>query len=197
MMCKFMSFLPFLFAVMSLLGQNMKPKVEVQQIDYAYQDQDVSARKLTVISHIPIDRELAWANVQTPALLQYVAKGIFQFRAAEGMLPHTWQEGQTYGVKMRLFGLFPIGGTHYLYIETVDESSGRISTREWDEKIHVWNHEILIKEQPNGTIYYEDRITIYAGSMTGLVTRFAKQFYLHRQRRWQKVARKQLDFSPS
>jgi hypothetical protein len=46
----------------------------------------------------------------------------------------------------------------------------------------------------NGKIHYEDSIAIYGGRMTGLITAFAKQFYKHRQKRWQLVARENLLF---
>jgi len=46
----------------------------------------------------------------------------------------------------------------------------------------------------DGLIYYEDSITIYGGVMTGLTTSFAKRFYIHRQKRWQIVAKEELNF---
>jgi len=51
-----------------------------------------------------------------------------------------------------------------------------------------------MQELDNGKIYYEDSITIYGGMMTGPITAFARQFYKHRQKRWQIVAEKNLRF---
>jgi hypothetical protein len=52
-----------------------------------------------------------------------------------------------------------------------------------------------MRDLGNGSIYYEDTITIYGGMMTGLITAFAKKFYIHRQKRWQILARKKLTFA--
>jgi hypothetical protein len=51
-----------------------------------------------------------------------------------------------------------------------------------------------MRDLGNGTIYYEDAITIYGGMLTGFITSFAKKFYIHRQKRWQIVAESRLEF---
>jgi hypothetical protein len=51
-----------------------------------------------------------------------------------------------------------------------------------------------MKELSDGKIYYEDSITIYGGILTGFITSFAKEFYKHRQKRWQIVAANKLEF---
>ena len=142
-----------------------------------------------------MDLDSAWANVKTPALLQFVAKGKIRFKAVEGEFPKRWEVGQTYGAKMRVFGFIPYGGTHYLFIEEIDEDSYKIATQEWDKQAKVWNHNIVLRDLGNGKIYYEDSITIYGRVMTGFITSFAKRFYIHRQKRWQIVAKEKLNFS--
>lgn len=175
-------------------AQKRKIASKVEKIDITYQDQRVKARQLTVVSEIPMHIDSAWANVKTPALLQFVAKGMLKFKAVDGELPKQWQLGETYGVKMRVFGFIPFGGTHYLYIEQVNDSLHRIATKEWDKSAKVWNHTIVMKNLGNGNIYYEDSITIYAGALTSTITAFARRFYIHRQKRWQIVARENLVF---
>jgi hypothetical protein len=104
-------------------AQNSKPKSKIEKVVIEYKGKKVKARQLTVSSEIPIDVDSAWANVKTPALLQFVAKGMIRFKAVENEFPKRWSVGQTYRAKMRIFGLIPFGGTHYLLIERMDDNN--------------------------------------------------------------------------
>lgn len=169
-------------------------KVIVENITIEYQGAMVKAKRLTVSSRIPMAIENAWENVQTPELLQFVAKGMIRFQSTDGGFPKKWQMGQTYGAKMRILGFLPFGGTHYLKIERIDGNTYEIETREWDKSAKVWNHRVRLKDLGNNSIYYEDSIIIYGGLLTGFITTFAKVFYKHRQRRWQIVAKEKMVF---
>ncbi len=177
------------------MTKQVKPVVRIEDLNITYKNKVVKARKLTISSHIPMSIDAAWANVQTPALLQFITKGMIRFRAVNGRLPLKWQQGSTYGVRMYIFGFVPFGGTHYLKIDKIDETQHQIETIEWDNSAKVWNHHVRLESQNAGWIFYEDAITIYGGWMTAFITLFAKYFYLHRQKRWQIVAKEQLDFS--
>ena len=179
---------------MTVNAQKMKPVAKVESVIIDYKGRKVKAKKLTVHSEIPIRIETAWQNVKTPALLQFVAKGMIKFKPVGGPFPKQWEVGKTYGAKMRVFGFIPFGGIHYLSIEKMDDADFKISTKEWDKGAKVWNHDVKMRYLGNGTIYYEDAITIYGGMMTGFITSFAKRFYKHRQKRWQIVAKNKLVF---
>lgn len=171
---------------------NTVSKVEPVIIDY--NGSNVRANKLIVYSEIPMRIDTAWANVKTPALLLFVAKGMMRFKSVDGPFPRQWEVGKTYGIKTRVFGLIPFGGIHYLFIEKIDDNNFALSTREWDSVAKVWNHNITMKDLGDGKMYYEDSITIYGGMMTRFITSFAKKFYEHRQKRWQIVAERNLSF---
>ncbi len=163
------------------------PQATVERVAVDYQGKKVKGRRLSVRSTIPMPIEQAWENVKTPALLQFVARGMIKFKAVGEPLPARWEAGQTYAVRMRIFGFIPFGGIHYLFIEAIDDDRHELSTREWDRAAKVWNHDIILRDLGDGRVRYEDSITIYGGWMTGFITAFAKQFYKHRQRRWQLV----------
>lgn len=184
-----------LFLSMHAHAQKNKPNAKVEPITIEYKGKKVKAKKLTVRSEIPMDIDSAWKNVKTPALLEFVAEGMIRFKPAGEGFPKQWEVGETYGVKMWVFGFIPFGGTHYLFIDNIDEQNHTITTKEWDRGAKVWNHTILMKDLGEGRIYYEDSITIYGGLMTGMITSFAKRFYKHRQKRWQLVAEENLNFS--
>jgi hypothetical protein len=73
--------LTFLLLGHSSLAQTGKPVATVENVFIEYEGKTVKAKKLTVRSEIPISIDTAWQNVQTPALLQYVAKGMISFRS--------------------------------------------------------------------------------------------------------------------
>lgn len=179
---------------MNVHAQRMNPVAKVESVIIDYNGSKVKAKKLTVHSVLPMGIEDAWNNVKTPALLEFVAQGMMKFQSVDGPFPRQWEVGKTYGVKMRVFGCIPFGGVHHLSVEKIDNGNFKISTKEWDYGARVWNHDIVMKDLGNGSIYYEDAIIIYGGMMTGCITFFAKEFYKHRQKRWQIVAEKNLRF---
>ena len=190
----FLLFFGILGMEMNLHAQKTNQVAKVEPIIIDYNGSKVRAKKLTVHSEISIGIDTAWENVKTPALLEFVAKGMIKFKSVNGGFPKQWEVGQIYGFESRVFGIIPFGGIHYLFVEKIDDSNYMLSTKEWDSRVKVWNHLITIRKLDDGKIYYEDSITIYAGIMTGFITSFAKRFYKHRQKRWQIVAKENLNF---
>lgn len=190
----FLTILLSLGMKVDLNAQKIHPTARLESVFIDYNGKKVKAKKLIVHSEIPMEIEDAWENVKTPALLEFVAKGMIKFKSVNGDFPKQWEVGKTYGAKMRVFGFIPFGGIHYLFIEKMDDANFNISTREWDKSAKVWNHDVVMRDLGNGSIYYEDAITIYGGMMTGFITSFAKIFYKHRQKRWQIVASNKLQF---
>lgn len=181
--------------ILNSIPATKQPQTTIQSIEVNYKGKLVQAKRLSVRSIIDIDLERAWANVQTPALLQYVAKGMISFAPLEGSLPKVWKLGETYAVKMRIGGILPIGGVHYLNLVKVDDATYSLSTKEWDKSAKIWNHDVCLTAKNEQQIIYEDAIVIYAGWLTPLVVQFAKRFYIHRQQRWKSFAQSELDFT--
>lgn len=170
-----------------------KPGATINRVQTDYQGKRVKARQLSVQSEIPMPVEEVWAKVQTPALLEFVAKGMIRFNPMDEGFPEKWEAGKTYSTRMRIWGILPFGGIHYLKIEKIDESKYQIATHEWDNRAKIWKHEITLKDLGDGRTHYEDTIVIYGSGLTGLITRFARRFYIHRQKRWQIVAEEGID----
>lgn len=165
-------------------------QAEVTHLSLTYQGRSVSGRRLLVRTELPLPLDSAWAWVQTPALLQHVARGKVRFKPYQKPLPPRWQQGDTVAVRMWLYGFLPFGGVHYLHVKTVDPRRHLIQSREWDRRAKVWHHDIRLTALGPDCIRYEDEIIIYGGALTGLITWWAKGFYQHRQRRWHRLARK-------
>lgn len=163
-------------------------KANIEKIKINYKGKEVIADKLTVTSEIPMDIEAAWEKVQTSALLEFVAKGKLTFQPLEGEFPEIWEEGASVKTTMNVYGVIPFGGIHTLTVEKIDGKNKVIQSKEWDNCAKVWNHKISMKKLSEKSIYYEDEIVIYGGLLTGLISWWAKSFYMHRQRRWQFIA---------
>jgi hypothetical protein len=188
-----------LFGILGLMpngyAQNNKPKSKIEKVVIKYKGKQVSARKLTISSEIPLDIETAWTKVRTSALLNFVAYGKVKFKPTGGQFPEIWKEGDTVSTKTIVYGFVPFGGLHSLYFEKIDQENKILQTREWDNSAKVWDHKISLKKLTDTTIIYEDEIVIYGGILTGFITSWAKSFYKHRQKRWQLVAKEKLNFT--
>ncbi len=146
--------------------------------------------RVVVESVLPCPAERAWGAVRTSRLLREVAAPVVDIRpAAGGDLPEVWPEGRTLAVRCTLFGVLPLG-TRALHFERIDPEAREIQTRESDPLVRRWDHLIRVEERPDGRCHYRDVIDIDAGRLTAAVWLFAQAFYRHRQRRWQRVARR-------
>ncbi|MCU0390076.1 MAG: hypothetical protein MUE81_03080 [Thermoflexibacter sp.] len=163
--------------------------VKTEKVHINYKGREVSAKKLTVASHLPINIEVAWTKVQTIDLLQFVAKGMIGFVPTKEKFPAVFQENSTVTAQMKFYGFLPLGGTHTLFFEKIDHENKILYTKEYDEVAKVWNHKISMKKIDENTTYYEDEIVIYGGILTSLIVFWATLFYKHRQKRWQLVAK--------
>ena len=172
----------------------MKTISKVESFIIDYNGRKVKAKRISVNTELLIDINKAWNNIKTPALLEFVSKGMINFKHLDGDFPTQWEVGQTYRFMTRVFGFMPFGGIHYLFVAQLDDKNYILSTKEWDNGAKIWNHTISLSDLGDGKINYEDSIIIYAGMMTGFVASFAKLFYKHRQKRWQIVAVNNLNF---
>ncbi|MFT4022874.1 MAG: hypothetical protein QM664_03700 [Flavihumibacter sp.] len=154
------------------------------KIKIPFEGKEVTARKLTVSSIIPIDIYTAWEKVKTSALLVFITKGKVKFKPAGEQFPASWKENDTVATKMLLYGLIPFGGIHTLYFEKIDNENRCMQTSERDRITKVWRHTISMQKIRDHSICYTDEVIIYAGLMTGIVTWWAKYFFIHRQQRW-------------
>lgn len=162
---------------------------KTEKIKILFGNKEVTAHKLTVTSEIPIDIKSAWEKVNKSALLEFVAKGKIKFIPTDGKFPEIWKQGMTVTTKMIVYGFIPFGGLHTLYFAKIDNEIKILETKEKDRFAKVWNHKISMRSIGENSIYYEDEIVIYAGILTGFISWWAKSFYIHRQKRWQLLAK--------
>ena len=138
-------------------------------------------------SVFPASREVIFQKLQRLETLQYIAKPYASFEPV-GKIQPIWSAGSTSSYRFRLFGLIPFG-THTIRIIRFDPDG--ISSREGNEHVPVWNHDIRLVKLDDGHTEYTDRVEIQAGWKTVFIRLWANAFYAHRQRKWIKMLEKE------
>lgn len=147
--------------------------------------------KVTRSTHIALLPTTVWVEVQTPGLLQHIAWPLLHFIPLDDAAFDRFQPGGRYQVKVRLFGMIPIG-TQWI-ATSLHEAEGS----EWPKRLRdnghsaltaKWDHWITVAPDPNGGTRYSDEVEVLAGALTPFIGAFAQIFYWHRQRRWRGLA---------
>ena len=101
-------------------------------------------------SVFPAGRDLVFQKLQQLETLQYIAWPYAAFEPI-GETVSVWEAGGTSSYRLRLFGVIPFG-THSIHIVRFDPDG--ISSREGNEHVPVWNHDIqLIEKDKTHTQY--------------------------------------------
>ncbi len=136
-------------------------------------------------SVFPASRDSVFEKLQQLSTLQFIAKPYATFEAISGAAS-VWTVGSTSSYYLRLFGVIPFG-THTIHIVRIDPDG--ISSREGNKHVPVWNHDIMLNPQEDGSTRYTDKVEIRAGWKTLFVWLWANAFYRHRQQKWIQLLR--------
>ena len=136
---------------------------------------------------MPISARVAWETVQQPQTLRYITRGLLGFRI-DGRLPPRFAQGETYRMRLMLFGFIP-AWRHEITIVRLDDAGREILTSEHGGSVKTWNHHITVDELGPYRSRYTDAIEVGAGLLTPLVWAYAQLFFRYRQWRWRRLAR--------
>ena len=136
-------------------------------------------------SVFPAGRDAVFQKLQKLETLRYIAWPFATFEPM-GNAILTWTAGSTSSYRFRLFGVIPFG-THTIHIVRFDPES--IRSREANEHVPVWNHDIIMEPVDANHTEYTDRVEIRAGWKTAFIWVWANAFYAHRQRKWIRLLR--------
>ena len=131
-------------------------------------------------SVFPANRQTVFLKLQSLETLQDVAAPFATFEPIGNAAP-VWTAGSTTSYHFKLFGSIPFG-THTIHITRFSEDG--ITSREGNEHVPVWNHEIHLEPLGAENTEYTDTVDIRAGWKTVFVWLWACAFYAHRQRKW-------------
>ena len=131
-------------------------------------------------SVFPASRDAVFERLQRLETLQTIAKPYATFEPV-GLAEPVWTGGSTSAYRFRLFGVIPFG-THKNHIIRFDPDG--VSSREGNELVPVWNHDITVVPIDGSHTKYTDHVEILAGWKTPFIWLWANAFYAHRQRKW-------------
>ena len=138
-------------------------------------------------SVFPAGRDAVFQKLKQLGTLQTIAAPYASFEpVGDGVC--TWEVGSTSAYRFRIFGVIPYG-THTIHILRFDPDG--VSSREGNEHVPVWNHDIRLIEKDENHTQYTDRVEIHAGWKTAFVWLWAKAFYAHRQRKWIRLLKRE------
>lgn len=143
----------------------------------------MEARTLVRSSVFPAACDAVWERLRHLETLRFVAFPFAVFRPADGAGDFVWREGESFSLRLALFGLVPLG-THRITVELFDKASLSVCTREKNALVPVWNHRIRLEPLGGARTRYTDEVEIGAGWRTAAVFLWARAFYAHRQRKW-------------
>lgn len=147
----------------------------------------IHAKCITVQSEWQQPANEIWNRVKQIATLQYVAYPVFTFLPITPITPQSaWQPNTTVTVKVKLFGLLPLG-LHTITLTEIDDQHFQLLTHEYSNIFTLWNHHIAVENLTNNTCRYTDTLTIYAKWLTPLAAWVVKRFFIHRHKRWVKL----------
>ncbi len=136
--------------------------------------------KVERTSVFPAAKQEVFSRLRKLETLQYIAKPYAAFEPVEEDVS-VWTVGSRSSFRFRLFGFIPYG-THTIHIVRFDPDG--ISSREGNEHVPVWNHDITLVPIDESHTEYTDRVEIKAGWKTVFVWLWANAFYRHRQQKW-------------
>ncbi len=138
-------------------------------------------------SIFPASQDVVFEKLKKLETLQYIAKPYATFEPV-GSVEQVWTVGSTSAYRFLLFGVIPFG-THTIHIVSFDPEG--VSSREGNEHVPVWNHDITMTSYDGSYTKYTDRVEIRAGWKTPFIWLWANAFYTHRQRKWISLLKKE------
>ena len=98
-----------------------------------------------------------------------------------------WKEGFDYELMIKPFGLMNIWGVHHIKVISIDKTKTEIITVEKNNICKVWNHKLTFKKIGENQTEYIDKVTLYAGWLTSILSYFLIYSYKKRHQNWDKI----------
>jgi len=98
-----------------------------------------------------------------------------------------WKEGFDYELLIKPFGLMNIWGVHHIKVISIDKTKTEIITVEKNNICKVWNHTLTFKKIGENQTDYTDKVTLYAGWLTSILSYFLIYSYKKRHQNWDKI----------
>ena len=142
-------------------------------------------------SVFPAAKDEIFRRLQKLKTLQLIAHPYATFKSVDDTEELTWEEDSAFAFHFKLFALIPFG-VHTIKVIQFDIEKG-IYTQEGNKHVPVWNHKIILEKIDENTTKYTDIVEIQAGWKTLFVYLWANCFYAHRQRKWKRLLKRNIE----
>lgn len=120
--------------------------------------------------------DTAWAKLHRPSVFSRVMAPLMRADSQSGgPLPTSWQNGD-YAIRLRLFGVLPMGEQTVRLRDTEDAATGvrmltdtGFGTSGALTLIRDWRHRMAVSALPDRQTLYRDELRVHAGWLTPLV----------------------------
>lgn len=136
---------------------------------------------------IPFSAEVAWEKQSYVTFLISTSKPIVGMRVI-GPSPSRFEPGQTYVLKIKLFGVLP-WSTHTIFMKKHDATTFSFETQEKGGAIKSWVHQHHLVPIDDHSCRGRDLIVFHAGILSPFVWLMSQWMYRVRHNAWIKVAR--------
>jgi hypothetical protein len=144
--------------------------------------------KICISSKLNNSIEKIWDKLLNIETLIEICKPMARFNSITNEKILKWETNKEYAFKLFISGFIPFG-KHYIVLEILDKESKIILSKEHNAIVKIWNHKILLEYEEGNITKYTDEVIIYAGILTLFVAIWAKAFYKHRQKKWEKISK--------
>lgn len=146
-------------------------------------------KKVVITTTFDCNINEVWQRIQNVSTLVEICKPMARFTPHKGEMPTSWIIGKSYDFNLYFHCVLPVG-KHTIMVESINEQTREIQSREYNTLVPVWNHLIKIESIDGKSVRYTDEIDLCAGILTGFVAWWSCRFYQHRQRKWKTILRK-------
>ena len=141
--------------------------------------------------------DAAWKAIADPKVFASVSSPLLRFSSQEpGGFPEAWKGDGPHAVKVKLFGLIPLG-TQTIDVSFTQRPGGvRMMVDSGQPQVGMlgiiksWDHRMAISLAPHGNTLYRDRLTFSAGVWTPFVFLSLWMFWQWRSMRLKRLAKK-------
>ena len=171
----------------------MKQFSTITPTDISFNNTMVKAKIVSISSHFNYNTDKFFAQellkANTPIIVKPLAKIKFLKQNSDSEF---WQQGFTYELIIKPFGLFNLWGIHYIHVVSIDKQKTEIITIEKNDICKVWNHTLTFKRISENETEYTDKVVLYAGALTDFLSKFLVSSYKKRHKNWDKLLKQKL-----
>ena len=169
----------------------MKQISSISDIDVSFDDRLVKGKVVSITSTFKHNIDTFFAQELIKSNTQQIVKPLAKIRfIKQNEDSKNWQEGFTYELEIKPYGLFNLWGIHYIHIIEIDDVNKKIITQEKNTICKVWNHELVFEKINVCETNYTDQVILYAGKLTKVLSWFLVYSYKKRHKNWNRLLNK-------